>query len=96
MIGAASDAPPELMQRGQSEPVYTTVISAHENINGWQAEFNTAARSSDLVTHYARLEKLLRFYGQWQVLPFDPAAEVPLCLRNVSRPGEMSRWFINP
>src|SRR5947207_15675684 len=66
-----------LMQRlrGHSGPVYTTVISAHENINGWQAEFNAAARASDLVNHYARLEKLLRFYGRWQVLPFDSAAE---------------------
>ena len=34
--------------RSQAEPVYTTIISAHENVSGWQAEFNAAARASDL------------------------------------------------
>lgn len=59
----------------QPLPVYTTIISAHENVKGWQDQVNRASkRPGDLIGHYHDLQRLLAFYGHWRVLPYDAAA----------------------
>src|SRR6476661_7580447 len=58
----------------QAAPVWTTVTSAHENVKGWQDELNRARRPAEQIAHYARLDRLLRFYSRWRVLSYDEAA----------------------
>jgi predicted nucleic acid-binding protein len=54
--------------------IFTTVVSVHEGIKGWQDEVNRANTVSQIIQHYERLHRLIAFFGSWPLLPFDQAA----------------------
>jgi tRNA(fMet)-specific endonuclease VapC len=72
--GGPSAATLEARLLAGADGVYTTVVTVHENVKGWQDELNRARTSAAVVEHYARLPRLLLFYSRWNVLPFDAAA----------------------
>jgi len=53
---------------------YTTIVSFHEQINGWTKYIKTSVQPERTVTGYLRLEKILSDFSRAQVLPYSPAA----------------------
>jgi len=53
---------------------FTSIISFHEQVTGWNAYLNRARTQRDVVHSYLRFEKILRDFSERQVLPFDDAA----------------------
>lgn len=51
-----------------------TIISFHEQVAGWNAALNRAARIEDVIHAYQMHNDLLDEYSKMQVLPFDAAA----------------------
>jgi predicted nucleic acid-binding protein len=77
VLQSRSSRAQQLLSRLEAQPlpVYTTIVSAHENVKGWQDEANKASRrSEDLIRHYEELQRLLAFYRLWRTLPFDASA----------------------
>ena len=62
-----------LANKNQSS-FYTTIISFHEQINGWTKYIKSSVQSGKTVTGYYRLEKILQDFSRSQVLPFSTAA----------------------
>lgn len=54
--------------------LYTSIVSFHEEVRGWNRYINAAKRTSDVVNAYARFDKILQDFSAMQVLPFDDAA----------------------
>lgn len=75
----------------QPREVYTSIISFHEQLQGWTAYLAKAKDPSQIVRGYERLEVLLAIYQQAQVLPFGlPAAQMfDVLRRNGIRIGTM-------
>ena len=53
---------------------FVTIISFHEQINGWTKYIARAKQSDGLVRGYAELEGILDTFARAQVLPFGSAA----------------------
>lgn len=53
---------------------YTTIVSFHEQINGWTKYIKNSVQTEKTVTGYWRLEKILEDFSRSQVLPFSAAA----------------------
>ena len=53
---------------------YTTIVSFHEQVNGWTRFIAKANRSHGLVHGYRKLEGILETFAGGQSLPFDSAA----------------------
>lgn len=51
-----------------------TIISAEEQMRGWLAEIRRSRNSEGLVRAYDRLLRLIEFWKQWSILPFDAEA----------------------
>jgi tRNA(fMet)-specific endonuclease VapC len=57
-----------------SQRFSTTVITVEEQMRGWLAEIGRRRDARAQVAVYERLAKLIRFFGQWEVVPFDARA----------------------
>lgn len=56
---------------------YTTIVSFHEQINGWTKYIKNSVQAEKTVTGYLRLEKILSDFSRAQVLPYSSdAAEI--------------------
>ncbi|MEZ6061730.1 MAG: type II toxin-antitoxin system VapC family toxin [Planctomycetaceae bacterium] len=53
---------------------WVSIVSFHEQFQGWNAYLNKADDRENLVLGYARFEKLLKAFSGYQLLPFDEAA----------------------
>jgi tRNA(fMet)-specific endonuclease VapC len=53
---------------------FVTIVSFHEQVNGWAAFVARAKDSAGLVRGYTGLEGILSDFARAQVLPFSPAA----------------------
>ena len=53
---------------------YTTIVSFHEQINGWTKYIKNSVQADKTVTGYLRLENILKDFSRAQVLPFSTAA----------------------
>jgi tRNA(fMet)-specific endonuclease VapC len=53
---------------------YVSLVSFHEQLNGWQAYLKRARSSSSVVHAYRMFEKILVDFSNLNVLPFDAAA----------------------
>jgi predicted nucleic acid-binding protein len=74
-LGDARAAALEQQLIAANDPeIFTTIVSVHEGIKGWQDEVNRARSVSQIVQHYDRLGRLIAFFGSWPLLPFDQAA----------------------
>jgi len=54
--------------------VYVTIVSFHEQINGWTKYVKGSHDSAKIVTGYLRLERIIQDFAAAQVLPFSIAA----------------------
>ena len=66
-----------IIRRLQSVPansVYTTVITAYEQIRGRMATINRVQEGKDLVRAYEQLQATLRYFSVVNVLPFTSVA----------------------
>ena len=62
---------------------YTTIVSFHEQINGWTKYIKNSVQAEKTVTGYWRLENILSDFPRAQVLPFSSdAAEIFVELRS--------------
>ncbi|MBM4092948.1 MAG: type II toxin-antitoxin system VapC family toxin [Planctomycetes bacterium] len=57
-----------------SSDFFVTIVSFHEQVNGWRAFVARAKDSAGLVRGYAELEGILSDFARAQVLPFSTAA----------------------
>ena len=53
---------------------FVSIVSFHEQVNGWQAYLNRAKTSAAVVHAYAMFLKVLIDFSNLNVLPFDSAA----------------------
>ena len=53
---------------------FVTIVSFHEQINGWTKYVAKSKNSGSLVHGYSKLEGILDDFSRAQVLPFSPAA----------------------
>lgn len=56
------------------ELIATTIVTVEEQLRGWLASIHSRSKVVEQIPYYQRLEVLIRFYGQWNVLPLDVAA----------------------
>jgi tRNA(fMet)-specific endonuclease VapC len=54
---------------------WLSIVSFHEQLNGWQAYLRKQRTSEQVVYAYSRLESLIADYGNWKVASFDLDAE---------------------
>ena len=66
-----------LMHRVSQHPVsnfFVTIVSFHEQVNGWTAFVTGRRDAASIVKGYERLEGILADFSRAQVLPFSIAA----------------------
>ena len=56
------------------EDVFVSIVSFHEQMQGWQTYLNRSRTQDGVIRAYGGLEKLLTNFAESQVLPFDEAA----------------------
>src|SRR3972149_7170795 len=59
------------------DPIFaTTVISVEEQMRGWLATIHRSRKVHNQILYYTRLVGMIRFFGEWRILPFnDPVAD---------------------
>jgi len=62
------------LARCSPDLILVTIISFHEQFQGWMALLNQAASVAELIVAYRKMEDLLRFFSKSQVLPYDKKA----------------------
>lgn len=70
---------------------YTTIISFHEQINGWTKYIKNSTQVEKTVTGYWRLESILNDFSRAQVLPFQPTL-LKFLANSARRKLESRRW----
>lgn len=66
-----------LLRRCSERPAsefFVSIVSFHEQINGWTKYVARAAKSDGLIRGYTELEGILAAFARAQVLPFSSAA----------------------
>jgi tRNA(fMet)-specific endonuclease VapC len=66
-----------LIQRlppSEVDEVRVTIVSFEEHARGWLAKIAQTKEFVDQVKVYGRLQRLVRFYGEFEVLAFDDKA----------------------
>jgi len=54
--------------------MFVSIVSFHEQLNGWQAYLKRAKTPGAVIAAYARFQRILLDFSSAQVLPFDEAA----------------------
>lgn len=54
--------------------IYITIVSFHEQVNGWTKYVKSKRDVSQVVMGYQRLERIIQDFAAAQVLPFSAAA----------------------
>ena len=62
------------MQLLPPRTVKTSIVSFQEQTRGWLAWLHRARKPAELLKGYYFLQELLRYYNNFEVLPFDAAA----------------------
>jgi tRNA(fMet)-specific endonuclease VapC len=58
------------------DDIATSIVSFHEQIQGWQAYLSRARKPSQVVLAYAKLEAIWRWFLKTNVLSFSDEAQV--------------------
>jgi len=58
-----------------SQEPFTSILSFHEQFQGWLAYLNRARTGDRIVRAYLELMRVLEYYCSARVLPFDDAAQ---------------------
>jgi tRNA(fMet)-specific endonuclease VapC len=64
----------ERLGRVDNNTVATTIVTFEEQMPGWLAMINKQTAGIDQVVAYDRLTEVLRFFRDWNIVPFDRAA----------------------
>ena len=65
------------------DDIATTIVSFHEQVQGWLAYLNRARKPEQIVRAYAKLESIWRSFLKMNVLSFDSEAEA--CFARLKR-----------
>ncbi len=57
------------------DDVATTIVSFHEQVQGWLAYLNRARKPEQVVMAYTKLERIWRSFLKMNVLSFSPEAQ---------------------
>ena len=63
------------LARLAADDIATTIVSFHEQVQGWLAYLNRARKPEQVVRSYAKLEAIWRSFLKMNVLSFDAEAE---------------------
>lgn len=64
------------LSRSSDPTIAATAISVEEEFRGWSAAIRRARNVHGQILYYTRLIGLVRFFSNWQILPFnEPAAD---------------------
>jgi tRNA(fMet)-specific endonuclease VapC len=58
----------------EGRSVVTSIVTFEEQMRGWLAMVHKHSAGMNQVMAYANLVEVLRFYADWDVLPFDRAS----------------------
>ena len=61
----------ERLNKATDRDICTTVVSLEEQMRGWLAAVHRRHDVLQQVSYYARLVKLVRFFENWRIRPFD-------------------------
>jgi tRNA(fMet)-specific endonuclease VapC len=64
----------ERLRQVKSHEVVTTIVTFEEQMRGWLAVINKQSAGINQLASYENLVELLRFFLDWDVLPFDRAS----------------------
>jgi tRNA(fMet)-specific endonuclease VapC len=64
----------EQLRRHDAGEVFASVISFHEQMQGWLAFLNRARSASQIILAYAELEQMGRSFFEMNTLPFSADA----------------------
>lgn len=54
----------------------TTAVTVEEQMRGWISAIHRTRKANSQVLYYTRLIAMIRFFGEWRILPFnEPAAD---------------------
>jgi tRNA(fMet)-specific endonuclease VapC len=62
------------------DDVATSIVSFHEQVQGWLAYLNRARKPEQIVAAYAKLEKIWRSFLKMNVVPFSAQAQAELAV----------------
>lgn len=62
------------LSRHSPDLIFVSIISFHEQFQGWMAYLNKSKSASQLIMAYSKLESLLQLFSVSQILPFDDKA----------------------
>jgi tRNA(fMet)-specific endonuclease VapC len=62
------------MRRHDPQDFFVSIVSFHEEVNGWNAYLNRAKNIDDVVHAYGMYQDLLTDFARRRVLPFDRRA----------------------
>ncbi len=63
------------LRQGDSSDVCVSIVSFHEQMQGWLALLNRASSSAQIVLAYRKLDELGRSFFEMNVLPFNDEAQ---------------------
>ncbi|MFQ5632411.1 MAG: type II toxin-antitoxin system VapC family toxin [bacterium] len=64
----------EKLSQYSPDLIFVTIISFHEQFQGWMAYLNKSKTSTHIITAYSKIEQLVHLYGISQILSFDEKA----------------------
>ena len=59
----------------EPEDFYVSIVSFHEEVNGWNAYLSRARTGEGIVRAYGMFQEILYYFSTLRTLPFDHAAE---------------------
>jgi tRNA(fMet)-specific endonuclease VapC len=65
----------ERLDRLPPDDLATSIVSFHEQVQGWLAFLNRTRKPEQIVTAYSKLEALWRWFLKMNVLSYTPAAQ---------------------
>jgi tRNA(fMet)-specific endonuclease VapC len=71
----ACDILRERLHRFPPDDIATSIVSFQEQVQGWLAFLNRARKPGQIVTAYAKLESLWRWFLEMNVLSYRPEAQ---------------------
>ena len=57
-----------------TESIHASIVSFHEQVNGWNSFLNRSSSMDHLCLAYRMLGDAQRFYSEFELVPFDNAA----------------------
>ncbi|MCX7409551.1 MAG: type II toxin-antitoxin system VapC family toxin [Planctomycetota bacterium] len=72
--GAVFECLARKLKQVPEDRLFVTVVSFHEQSNGWNAYLASASQPADIRHGYRMFQRILRQYAAMNLLPYDEAA----------------------